>query len=524
MRRRELIATGLAALAAPVIGRAQAARTLRFVPQADLALLDPIQSTGFVTRNHAFLVFDTLFGWDEQYRAQLQMLEGHRIEDDGRTWIMTLRDGLRFHDGQPVLARDCVASLRRWGTRDSFGLAAMAVTDEILAVDDRTIRWRLKKPFPLLADALAKVGANVAFMMPERLARTDSSAQVTEMVGSGPYRFVADERLAGSRAVYARFDGYQPRQGQPSMLAGPKVAHFDRVEWLTIPDPATAAAALARNEIDWWEQPISDLLPTLRRNGALKVELLDATGAIGMFRFNHLHPPFNNPAIRRALLPVLDQASAMQAVAGEDRALWRDGVGFFTPGSVMASDEGMAAITGPRDPAAARRALAAAGYKNEPVTLLAATDYPAINAMCEVSAEMLRQAGMMVDYAAMDWGSVLRRMLNRDPPDRGGFNAFCTFTAGVNQFTPAAHNFIRGSGLSATPGWSTSPGLETLRTAFFDALDDAVRASIGRDMQRQAFEDMPYLPLGQFFQPTAYRADLTNMSRGLPLFWSVRRS
>lgn len=523
MHRRQLIGTGLVALASPRIARAQAATTLRFVPQADLALLDPIQSTGFVTRNHAFLVFDTLYGWDEQYRVQPQMVEGHRIEDAGLTWLLTLRDGLRFHDGQPVLARDCVASLRRWGTRDSFGLAVMGVTDEVSAPDDRTIRWRLKRPFPLLADALGKPGANVAFMMPERLAKTDSSAQVPEMVGSGPYRFVADERLAGSRTVYARFDGYRPRQGAPSMLAGGKVAQFDRVEWLTIPDPATAAAALQRGEVDWWEQPIGDLLPSLRRTAGLKVELLDATGAIGMFRFNHLHPPFDNPAIRRALLPVFDQTACMQAIVGTDPALWRDKVGFFTPGSVMASDEGMAALTSPRDPLAAKRALAAAGYKNEPVTMLAATDYPAINAMCEVSADMLRQAGMMVDYQAMDWGSVLRRTLNRDPPDKGGFNAFCTFTAGVNQFTPAAHNFIRGSGLSATPGWSTSAGLEALRTSFFDAPDDAARAQIGRDMQRQAFVDMPYVPLGQFFQPTAYRATLSGILKGPPLFWNVRR-
>ena len=361
MHRRQLIGTGLAALAAPRIARAQAATTLRFVPQADLALLDPIQSTGFVTRNHAFLVFDTLYGWDEQYRVQPQMVEGHRIEDAGLTWLLTLRDGLRFHDGQPVLARDCVASLRRWGTRDSFGLAVMAVTDEISAPDDRTIRWRLKRPFPLLADALGKPGANVAFMMPERLAKTDSSAQVPEMVGSGPYRFVIGERLAGSRAVYARFDGYRPRQDAPSMLAGGKVAQFDRVEWLTIPDPATAAAALQRGEVDWWEQPIGDLLPSLRRTAGLKVELLDATGAIGMFRFNHLHPPFDNPAIRRALLPVFDQTACMQAIVGTDPALWRDKVGFFTPGAVMASDEGMAALTGPRDPLAAKRALAAVG-------------------------------------------------------------------------------------------------------------------------------------------------------------------
>jgi peptide/nickel transport system substrate-binding protein len=527
MQRRDLLRTsaaGAALLAAPRLSAAQEQRVLRFVPQADLAILDPITTTGFVTRNHAFLVFDTLYGWDDAYRAQPQMVEGHVIEDDGRTWVMTLREGLRFHDGEPVRARDVVASVKRWGARDQFGLAVMAVVEEITAPSDRVVRWRLRRPFPMLPDALGKVGANVAFIMPERLASTDPALPISEMVGSGPYRFVASERVPGSRAVYAKFDGYVPRPGgTASLLAGPKLAQFDRVEWLTIPDASTAAAALRRNEVDWWEQPTSDLLPTLRRARGLKVEVLDPTGAIGMLRPNHLHPPFDNPAIRRALLGAINQADVMTAVAGTDRALWRDGVGFFTPGSLMASEEGMEALTRPRDIAASRRALEQAGYKGEKVLLMAPTDFPAINAMSEVVADTFRQLGLNLDYAAMDWGSALRRQANREPPERGGYNAFCTYTAGVNQFNPAAHNFIRGSGLSATFGWSTSPRLEELRNEWLQSDSDDVRRRIGREMQRQAFLDVPYVPLGQFYQPTALREDLTGMLKGLPLFWNIRR-
>lgn len=497
---------------------------LRFAPQADLAILDPIATTGFVTRNHAFLVFDTLYGWDEQYRAQPQMVEGHAVEADGRTWTMTLREGLRFHDGEPVRARDVVASLKRWGTRDSFGLAVMAAVDDLAATSDRTFRWQLKRPFPLLPDALGKVGANVAFIMPERLASTDGAVPVSEMVGSGPYRFVAAERIAGSRAVYARFEGYAPRQGgTASLLAGPKVAHFDRVEWLTIPDAATAAAALRRNEIDWWEQPTVDLLPTLQRGRGVKVEILDPTGAIGILRFNHLHPPFDNVAIRRAVLGAVNQADVMTAVAGTDRSLWRDGVGVFTPGSLMASDVGMEVLTGPRDLDASRRALEAAGYKGEKVLLMAPTDFPAINAMSEVIGDLFRKLGLNLDYVATDWGSALRRQANREAPERGGYNAFCTYTAGVNQFNPAAHNFIRGSGLTATFGWSTSPRLEALRDEWLQSTDDETRRRIGQEMQRQAFVDVPYVPLGQFYQPTAYREDLGGVLKGPALFWNVRR-
>ncbi|MGI4953901.1 MAG: ABC transporter substrate-binding protein [Janthinobacterium lividum] len=524
MRRRTALATIAGLLASPGLPRAQAARTLRFVPQADPAILDPIVTTGLVTRNHGFMIFDTLYGVDDRFRPQPQMVEGHMIGDDGLSWTMRLRDGLRFHDNTPVLARDVVASLRRWAARDTFGASLFAVLDEIAAPDDRTVRWRLRRPFPLLPDCLGKVGAVTAAIMPERLARSDPAVPLREMVGSGPFRFVADEYVGGSRVVYAKFDGYLPRPEAPSLLAGGKTVHFDRMEWQTIPDPATAAAALQRGEVDWVEQPLVDLLPRMRSDRNLTVEVIDPTGAVGVIRFNQLHPPFDNPEIRRIVLGAVTQSEFMRAVVGDDRSLWKDGCGFFPPGSPLANDEGMAALTGPRDLAAAARALRAAGYDGVPVLMMAPTDFPAINAMSEVTRDLLEKIGMTVDYVATDWGSALRRQSNRDVPAKGGYNLFCTYSPGITHYTPAAHNFLRGSGDKATFGWSVSPGLEALREQWLTAPDDAARLAIARQMQRQAFIDVPYVPLGLFLQPTAHRRDLTALMRGPPLFWSVRRS
>lgn len=530
MHRRDLFRSAAGAvlgapLAAPSIGRAQGARTLRFVPQADAAILDPSITTGLVNRNHGFLVFDTLYGVDEKGTVQPQMVDGHTVTDDGRTWTMTLRPGLRFHDGEPVRGRDVVASLRRWAARDAFGSSLFANVDELSAPDDRTVRWRLKQPFPLLPLALGKVGAIVAFVMPERLAATDPSRAVPELVGSGPFRFRADQHVPGARLVYERFDGYVPRpDGTASLLAGPKRVGFDRVEWQVIPDPATAAAALQGGEVDWWDQPIFDLLPTLRRNRALTVDVLDPVGNVGVLRFNHTLPPFNNAAIRRAVLGAVTQRDAMTAVAGEDAALWRDGVGFFAPGSVMESAVGMEALTGPRDLALSRKALAEAGYKGEKVLLMAPSDFPVINAMSEVVADLFRKLGINLEYVTMDWGSMLTRMGNREVPERGGYNAFCTYSAGVTHLNPSAHNFLRGSGDKATFGWAVSPRLEELRNEWFVAPDDAAQRRIGEQAQRQAFIDVPYVPLGVFYQPTAYRKDLMGVLKGLPLFWNVRRA
>jgi peptide/nickel transport system substrate-binding protein len=363
-RRAFLAATCATALAAPHIARAANASVLKFVPQSDLGVLDPIWTQAYVTRNHGLMVFDTLYGTDSDFRAVPQMVEGHRTDDNGKTWTLTLRDGLAWHDGEKVLARDCVASLRRWGARDSFGQTLMAYTDELSAPDDRTIRFRMKRPFALLTDALGKPGSSVAVMMPERLAATDPFKQVPEMIGSGPFRFKADERVPGSLVVYERNAAYEPRpSGVPSFTAGPKIVHFDRIEWHVIPDAATAAAALQAGEVDWWEAPTPDLVPLLRRHRDVTAPVQDPTGFIGTMRFNQLNPPFDNPAIRRALLAAVSQQDFMQAAAGTDPATWRDGVGYFCPGTPMATDAGLSVLTSPRNLDAARRALAEAGYK-----------------------------------------------------------------------------------------------------------------------------------------------------------------
>jgi peptide/nickel transport system substrate-binding protein len=332
MQRRGMLkaTASFALLAAPRLAKADGPTTLRFAPVSDLVILDPIWTTARTTRNHGFLVFDTLYGLDQALNPRPQMVAGHTIEDAGKRWTLTLRDQLRFHDGERVRGRDVVASIRRFGARDGFGQSLMAATEELSAPDDQRIVFRLRKPFPHLALALAGSTASLPCIMPERLASMDPYKPVTEMVGSGPYRFLASEHAAGARSVYERFGSYVPASGQkPSFLAGPKISYFDRIEWVTIPDPATAAAAIQKHEVDWWELPSPDLLPLLARDRDLTLATMQT--AIGIMRFNQLLPPFDNPAIRRALLCAVDQTAAMQAVAGTDPAGRRDRIGLFGP-------------------------------------------------------------------------------------------------------------------------------------------------------------------------------------------------
>ncbi len=524
MQRRGFLATAAAALACPHIARADDTRILRFIPQSDLAVLDPVQSTSVVTMQHACLVFDTLYGVDWQGQTQPQMVDGHTREDEGATWRMTLRHGLRFHDGTPVLARDAAASIRRWGAKDAFGLAVTAAMDALEAPDDRTLVFRMKRPFPLLPVALGKVGVNTAVIMPERLANTPPTTQVTEMVGSGPFRFRADQRAPGSLAVYERFEGYAPRpSGVASLLAGPKVAHLDRVEWHTIPDTSTASAALQSGEMDWWEAADAENASALRRRPDIAVRVQDYPGYAAALRPNCLQPPFDNPAIRRALMGALSQRDMMVAAAGDDPALWRDRVGYFHPRSAMATEIGMAALTGPRDLDRVRRDLAAAGYAGQKVVMMAATDRTIINNMSEVAADMLRKVGMNLDYQTTDFGSVLARANSRAPVEKGGWSLYVSGYYGSSVISPAPHNWLRGNGAASIPGWPDSPRIEALRDHWFVAPDLAAEQAIAREMQVAAFQDVPYYPLGLLADVTAYRRRLSGILDGLALFYNVRK-
>ncbi len=525
MHRRTFLAASASALALPSIGRAAGANVLKFVPQTDVPVLDPVWTTTYPTRDHGYLVFDTLFGMNSAYEMSPQMLAGAVTESGGRIWNLTLRDGLRFHDNTPVLARDVAASVRRWGARDAFGQALMAATDELSAPDDRTVRFRLKQPFPLLPTALGKSAPNMCAIMPERLALTDPFKQVTEMVGSGPFRFKADERVPGALLAYEKFAGYVPRpDGVADWTAGPKVAHLDRVEWHIIPDASTALSAMQAGEVDWWWIPDADLVPALRGMSGVTVRNNDPTGLIATMRFNQLVPPFDNPALRRAVLGAVTQADFMVAVAGTDPDWWRDGVGVFCPGTPLANDAGMAVLSGKRDLAKSREAVKASGYNGEKVVVLGASDIASSKALSDVGADLLKQLGLNVEYAISDWGTVVQRRVKTEPVDKGGWSVFHTFWSGTDQFTPAGHAFLRGNGRAAAPGWPTSPELETLRNDWFQAPDLAAQQKLARAMQLQAFQDVPYVPLGQQLNATAYQNNLTGVLKGIPVFWNVRRT
>lgn len=509
-------------LCRPAIAQNTAARTIRFVPQANLSSPDPIWTTANVTRNHAYMVWDTLYGLDIALQPHPQMCAGHEASDDGLTWRFTLRDGLTFHDGEPVRGSDCIASIARWSKRDTFGQLLAARLGDMTVLDDRRFQIRLSRPFPLLLQSIA---GNNCFIMPERVARTDPFKQLDEITGSGPFRFVRDEWVSGSLAVYMRFDRYQPRPEAADFSAGGKIAHVERVEWRVMPDPATAGAALQAGEVDWIEQPLIDLLPLLRRNENIHVATQDPFGVIGVVVFNHLQPPFDNVKLRRALLPAIDQSEYVAAVMGNESANAKTGVGVFTAGSPLANTAGLDVLTGPRDITLARKLVAESGYRGEPAVLLSPSDYASLQAVAQVTRDVYQRVGLNVEYASTDWGTVISRRASKEPVAKGGWSTFVTTADGLGLANPIGNNMIRGAGANGWFGWPTSPRLAALREAWLDATDVATQLRIAEDIQRVEWDEVPYIPVGQWSLPTAYRTRLSGILRSpYPTFWNVAKS
>jgi peptide/nickel transport system substrate-binding protein len=525
MQRRTLLRSATAGLAAATLPRFSIAQpagagALRFVPQANLTVLDPIFTTAAVTANHAWMVYDTLFGVNAAQQAKPQMAEGYTVSDDGRTYLIKLRDGLKWHDGEPVRAQDCAPSLARWSARDTFGQTVAKVVDAWGVADDRTIKITLTKPFPLLIDAIA---VQNSFVMPERLAKTDPYKAITEAVGSGPFRFLKDEFVAGSSAAWQRFDGYVPRQEPAEWTSGGKVAHFQRIEWKIIPDAATAAAALQNGEVDWYEQAQADLVPLLRRNPDIVIAPSNPQGYIGGLRFNHLHPPFNDVRLRRAVLVAVNQEDYMRAIMGDDHSAWRVCRSQYPCGTTYGVEVDLPVQKG--DIAAATKMVKEADYDGQKAVIINPTDFPTIGPFGDITYDLLKKIGINAELQDTDWGSVVQRRATKEPVEKGGWSIFHTWFTGGFILNPVVTAPYRGTGAAAWFGWYDNPKIEELTQAWLDAKDDDARMKIAMAIQQENYSQVPTVTLGQFQIPTAYRKSLAGKLEATgPMFWSVRRA
>jgi len=523
MLRRQFLC-GAAALAAPAV-RAQSTRerTLKVVPLTSLYSLDTVFNTSLVTTNHGWAVYDSLYGTTSKGEIRPQMAEGHTVSEDGQVYVIKLREGLKFHNGEPVRAQDCVQSLKRWAGRETFGQTIAQFIDDWAVVDDRTMRVGFSRPVPIFLEAIARGSASFPFMVPEHIAKTDPYKQITDPTGSGPYKFNASEFAPGSFASYSRFADYNPRSEPADFTSGGKVAHFERMEWPTIPEPSTAAAALISGEVDWYEQVQPDLIPQLRKNRDLRIGSANPGGFNGILRFNHLHPPFNDVQIRRAVLMAVNQPDYMASITGNDPTAYRECKAMFPCGTPYGEEIGKEAMQGSVDKA--RAMLKAAGYKGEKVVIISPSDVPTIGPMGDITYALLKQLGMNVEFVAVDWATLTNRRASREPVEKGGWSLFHTWAASTIIGTPVEHFAMRGLGQKAWAGWFEDPMIEQLTREWVVAVTPESRVALAAAIHARAMEQVPFVLCGQFQIRTAYRSYLSGAIEGNAAYmWNVRRT
>ena len=494
--------------------------TLRVVPGTELRILDPIWTTAIVTRNHGYMVYDTLFGTDVNGRVQPQMVDSYNVSKDGKTWTFKLRSGLNFHDGAPVTAEDVIASLERWSKRDSMGQRMFSALDKASVVSSNTFKLDFKAPYGAVLESLGKPSSLVPFIMPKRIAQTPADKQISENIGSGPFVFKGDEFRPGERAVYVKNDAYVARSEQPSGTAGAKIVKVPRVEWVFLKDAQTQVNALSKGEVDVLEVVPFEHYKSLSANQNLKV-VASSSGQI-LLRFNHLVPPFNDVKVRHAAMLAMDQEEILKTQIGLPE-LYKTCISVYPCGSPLATSNA-AGFAAKRQLDKAKSVLSSSSYKGTPVVLLHATDAALLAKSPPMVAQLLRQAGFTVDVRSMDLSSMMARRAKKEAADQGGWNAFVTYWGADDALNPINYAPLTANGEAGWFGWATDSKLETLRQEFATTVDEKERKRIGEAIQVRAFEIGAFAPLGEFRQPMAFRKVVNGLLTGSTnVYWNVSK-
>jgi peptide/nickel transport system substrate-binding protein len=516
----------LALLATASLGQAQAQsqeRVLRVVPHSNLAVLDPIWTTAYMSRNHGYMIYDTLFGTDEKNQIKPQMVEEWSVSPDKRLWTFKLRKGLEFHDGKPVTGEDVVASLSRWSKRDTLGQTLATFIERMDAPAADTFRLFLREPCGFVLEALGKPSANVPFIMPKRIADTDAFKQIEDATGSGPYIFKRDEFRPGAIAVYTRNPKYVPRKEPASGTAGGKPVFVDRVEWIfALRDAQTQVIALQKGEIDMIERvPFEQVVP-LRADKTITMVIKDPSGFQYIGRFNHLHPPFNNPKVRVAAIAAFDQEAFLKAQIGV-KDLYKTCPSMYTCGTTYSTPVG-SEIQSKSSMRKAQALVKDSGYDGTTIVILKPTDIATINKLPDVAAQLLRQAGFKVEVQAMDWQTLVGRRAKKDTPDKGGWNMFFTAFVAPDMWNPISNFGLNGACEKAWFGWACDAKLEELRDRFAHATDEPAKKKIAEQLQARGFEIGTHAPVGEYVAPSAVRKNIKGLVIGPgDFYWNIRK-
>ncbi|RWQ17660.1 ABC transporter substrate-binding protein [Mesorhizobium sp.] len=515
--RRDLVKVGLAAgtaLSIPSVLRAQTAssgaRPVHMVVTGDLRVFDPISTTSTGTQIHGFAIYDTLFAPDSKFMPQPQMVGKWSVSDDKKTHTFELRDGLGWHDGTPVTAADCVASIRRWAEVAPGGRLIMARASDISKKDDKTFTIALNEPLGPLINLLTDVAAPNLFIMREKDADRPASEPVTTKIGSGPFKF--NEALArpGASYTYDPNENYVPRKEPFDGLAGGKIVKVDRVIWDVIADPQTAVAALQAGEIDFHIAPPVDLYPLIESDPNLQLEVLDKMGRDLILRMNFLQPPFDNIKARQAMLHLIDQEALMRAAYGNPKYI-SPVTSIFGQDTPLSNDENTAWYKKGGDSEKARQLFEEAGYAGEKVVFLQPTDWAEVSNASQFLAATLRKIGVNAELAPMNWAELTTRRANKGLVENGGWNVFITDDSEYSLANPLTNSLLAANGDKAWYGWPKNDEYEELRAKLADVATLDERKALAGKMQGIWWDFVGDLRLGRITGPAARRKSLTGL-------------
>jgi peptide/nickel transport system substrate-binding protein len=479
------------------------ADTLRVIPTGPLQILDPLATTAYVTRDHGYMVYDTLFGTDTEGNVKPEMVDSYSVDEAKTTWTFTLRSGLKFHDGSTVTSDDVIASLTRWQSRDTLGGKMKARTVSMTALDDKTFQIKLSAPFGPMLIALGKPSAIVPFIMPKSVIDEAGSGQVKKVMGSGPFKFVADEFRPGERAVYVKNTDYLPRSEPPSGTAGGKVVKVDKVEWLFLKDAQTAVNALRNKEVDYLDQAPFQQVNDLRKD--IGLDVIERKLSLSyVMRFNTLTAPFDDPKVRLAAMLAVNQEAVLRVQIGVPGA-YESCASVYPCGTPFSTTPDN--YTGKPNVAEAKRLLGETEYDGTPIVILDAPEVAAQNKTATIMAALLQQAGFKTKVMPLDWASWLQKRTSMVPASEGGWNVFIAAWSPYDLTVPISSAPLTANGKAGWPGWYEDAEIEKLMTQFIDTSSEDQQKAFATQIQNRILAQGAIAPLGQGSQFGVMRKD-----------------
>jgi peptide/nickel transport system substrate-binding protein len=470
--------------------------------------LDWQANSSFLTVIPAAHIWEQLFAFNEKHEIEPVLVDTYTISSDGLTYTFNLRKGVRFHNGREMTADDVIASIGRWRRVSPGGRTQWQVVTSVEKTGTHSFQVRLSRPFGALLASLA----NQSFAMvvlPAEQAEIPAN-QLRDYIGTGPYRFV--EWRADQYVLVERFDGYSSPKGPRSGMAGRREALIKQIQFRIVPEAGVRSAALVAGDVDVALNLINDDYARLIRSPGLTLWVVKPDSWIGLF-FNHTIAPVNNLKTRQAIQAALDHNRIMFAAAGSLAFYRLDPSMMYkeTAWHSLAKKE----LYNQKNPARARQLLAEAGYRGEPISLMATTTFQQFfNAGVAIKAN-LEEVGINVDLQTPDWPTLVQRRGRRDQ-----WHMLITSWGSIPDPSIFAQNYHSASG---NWGWFSHPEMDRYLDAMNATANFKDRYEAFQNVQRVFYEQVASIKLGDYFSLRGWRANVKDVQKYyVPVFWGTR--